>query len=111
LIDRLIDLQKKKYGEARPVLETIYLKGVKKVNKENWENEDFIGHMYSSFLLCCVRPSLPSIHKHENNNSYCQNIWFNITQRNDSLFEKLTAIAYYRQIEREFIYKTKDIIQ
>lgn len=99
LINQLVDLQNQRYDYLKPIFDVISSKGQKNVNS-HWQTEDFVGHIYASFLFCCVTVARKTkAKKKPQTSSYWVNLTYNVESKSDN---SLKSIAYHRLKERKF---------
>jgi hypothetical protein len=107
----LIELQNRHYNYSGQceIFELIRLKGEKNWNR-NLSTEDFVAHLYASFLFCCVELKTRSKARTFSDRAtqhqglgYWVNLTYLINSQGDRLFESLKSIAYHRLKERKKI--------
>ncbi len=106
----LCDLHNRHYSYSGQceIFELIRLKGQKNWNR-NLEAEDFVAHMYASFLFGGVELKARTKAKPFTETAttykgpgYWVNLTYLIDSQGDTLFESLKSIAYHRLKERNF---------
>ena len=87
------------------IFERIRLRGQKSI--KGWETEDFVTHIYASFLFSCVKIRETSAKENVPDKSpssgYRVTVFYNVdsdSEKDDGLFETLKLLAYYQLRER-----------